>query len=383
MMTSGPSSKYAIRWFAFLLLLPLLLAPISRDAGSRAQELQDAWKFAVIGDTHGDNKGSKNETCINESVVRAIAEDIGREKPDFMLVSGDLISGWFRNGGVSFTDQYAMWKEFMQPVYRSGIKVYTIRGNHDSGPERLVLPPLPSKHEPLPGDLERLEKAYKKAFGRHMPQNGPKAEKGLTYSFVHKNAFIIGLDQYTGGQHKINQAWLDEQLAQAGTRHVIVYGHEPAFQTGLEDNLACFPKDRDLFWDSLGRAGAKAYLCGHDHFYNRASIADSKGREIRQIIEGTGGGTLKTWFGSYKDKRVRGEYHDAEHRGYLLVTVEGPRATISWKAMVGENGAIAWKTMDFFSYDNTMDTSFAKYAPKGRLGERGSLLPHPLRASPP
>ncbi|HTY63814.1 MAG TPA: hypothetical protein VMG30_16315 [Acidobacteriota bacterium] len=47
---------------------------------------------------------------------------------------------------------------------------------------------------------------------------------------------------------------------------------------------------------------------------------------------------------------MQGERHDAEHHGYLLITVEGLRATISWKAKVRENGAAAWKVLDTFAY---------------------------------
>ncbi len=31
---------------------------------------------------------------------------------------------------------------------------------------------------------------------------------------------------------------------------------------------------------------------------------------------------------------MAGEFHDEKHRGYLLVTIDGPAATIAWKAIV-------------------------------------------------
>jgi hypothetical protein len=69
---------------------------------------------------------------------------------------------------------------------------------------------------------------------------------------------------------------------------------------------------------------------------------------VRQIIAGTGGGRLRKWDGKYKNARVKGEYHNQDYHGYVLVTVEGAKANIKWKALVDE-AAGEWKIMDAFS----------------------------------
>lgn len=321
------------------------------DASGAPKADAGAWRFAVISDTQGDNKDVAGKSGLNDAVIKPLAEAIAAEKIDFLLVSGDLASGWFKNGGTGYETQYANWREAMRPVYEAGIRVYPVRGNHDDGPERIVLPPLKPELEPPPGSQARMKQAFLAAFPEaYIPGDGPAGEVRLTYSFVHKNAFVVGLDQYANGQHKVNQDWLDRKLRGASGRHVFVYGHEPAFETNHKDNLACFPEARDRFWDSLGAVGARAYFCGHDHFFNRALVRDRAGREIRQIIAGTGGGPLKAWAGAYADKRVVGEFHDEKHHGYLLVTVDGLRATIEWKAMIEDGGTAAWKTLDAFRY---------------------------------
>jgi hypothetical protein len=344
--------KQRIYALAFLLLLFSLLSTPGRGMGAPRQEPATTWKFAVISDTQDNNKEKSHKSCINDTVVQAIAADILREKPDFVLVAGDLVNGWFRNGGADYTTQYANWKKAMGPVYQAGIKVYPIRGNHDSGPERLALPPLPPHLEPPPEAPILLKKAFRNAFPEpYIPKNGPAGEEGLTYSFTHKNAFIVGLDQFTSGQHQVNQDWLDRQLAGNRSPHIFVFGHEPAFEAGHPDNLSFYPKERDRFWDSLGRAGARIYFCGHDHFYNRALIPDQAGHPIRQIIAGTGGGPLKTWSGVYKgNSRVKGEYYNGDHHGYLLVTVNGPQVTVAWKALVKPGMADVWQVLDTYLY---------------------------------
>ncbi len=332
----------------FGLSLPGLLRP---GQGNTHREYPESWKFAVVSDTQGANRESADASGINGETVRAIAADIAGENPDFILVAGDLVKGWFRNGGTAYAVQYANWKDAMLPVYRAGIPVYPIRGNHDSGPERLALPPLPANLEPPPDTEAVLMEAFRAAFPEsYIPENGPDGAKRLTYGFVHKNALVVGLDQYASGQHEVDQDWLDRQLAGSGGRHVFVYGHEPAYEAGHKDNLSFYPEKRDRFWTSLGKAGARTYFCGHDHFYDRALVPDGAGHGIRQIIAGPGGGTRKTWPGAHADEKVRGEYHDEDHYGYLLVSVEGPKATIAWKALVEESGVAAWKILDSFSY---------------------------------
>ncbi|WP_321493476.1 metallophosphoesterase [uncultured Desulfobacter sp.] len=310
------------------------------------------WTFAVVSDTQGNNKAPESHSCINDHIVHAIADDLAREHPDLVLVSGDLVNGWLKNSDTAYPVQYQNWKKAMAAVYEAGIRVYPIRGNHDSGPERLVLPPLPAHLEPPDGALDQLKKTFQKTFSEaYIPQNSPVGEQGLTYSFRHKNAFFVGLDQYSNGQHKVNQAWLDRQLRNNTHPHIFIYGHEPAFEMNHKDNLSCFQKLRDIFWDSIGQAGAVIYFCGHDHFYNRALIPDSTGHPLRQIVVSPGGGRLRTWSGRYEESnRVTREYHNEKFYGYILVTVEGLHATVRWKALTRPEDMYSWQFLDTFSY---------------------------------
>lgn len=339
--------KFFLIWL--LLTLPLLYGCIHEQ---RAQERSAPWRFVLISDTQGDNRESVGKSCINDRILQTIAEDIVKEDPDFVLVAGDLVNGWFRNGGTDYPSQFANWKSSMKPVYQAGIPVFPIRGNHESGPDRLVLPPLPAHLEPPPETPALLKQAFRNAFSEtYIPQNGPEGEEGLTYSFIRKNALIIGLDQYGSHPHKVNRYWLDRELAGNRKPHVFIYGHEPAFEVRHRDCLAFYPEDRDAFWDSIGGAGGRVYFCGHDHLYNRAVIQDKTGNPIRQVIAGTGGGYLVPWSGKYKEsERVKGEYSVVDHYGYILVTVEEMKVTIAWKALLNEERAKTWKILDSFSY---------------------------------
>ena len=332
-----------------LLVLSLLLCGCA--SGQKTQEQTLPWKFAVVADTQGNRKIESDRPYINEEVLTMIAADIVQERPEFVLVAGDLVSGWLHNGGTDYPVQFAVWKEIMGPVYDAGIKVYPVRGNHENGPERFALSPLRADLEPPEGSQEALKSAFKEAFGQDLPQNGPEGEEGFTYSFTYKNALIIGLDEYILHQHKINQAWFDEQLASKTEAHLFVYGHEPAYGVYHKDNLSFYSEDRDLFWDSIGGGGGCVYFCGHDHMYNRAAVADSSGNIIRQIIVGPGGGAPRTWSGEYPDEEgVTCEYHVENLYGYVLVIVDGSKATIQYRAITEGETEGAWKVLDTYSY---------------------------------
>ena len=330
------------RTIIFLLLASLFLA-VACGKG-------DSWKFAVISDTQGSHAV---EDCINRSILEKIAADIVAEKAKIVLVSGDLINGWIRNYGKDFPEQYGDWKTAMKPVYDANIEVYPIRGNHDDGPERLVLPPLPPERDPAPEALKRLRAAYRDAFKEYSYLSaGPDGKDGFGYSFVYRNVFFVGMDLYNGEQHRVNLKWLAGEFEANAQPHVFVYGHEPAFEVIHKDNLSYYREERDLFWDMIGNAGCKIYFCGHDHIYNRSQIADSTGNEIWQVIAGTGGGRLRKWEGEYKDAHVKGQYHNQDYHGYILVAINEGKAVIKWKALVDE-AAGKWKVLDTFSYANS------------------------------
>ena len=107
-------------------------------------------------------------------------------------------------------NQLRAWQSTMAPLFDAGVGVYPVRGNHEAD---------------VPGSTTAWSAAF---TGRYaLPANGPTGETGLTYSFTAKNALFVGLDEYVN-LHRVNQAWLDAQLAANTSPHVFVFGHERA-----------------------------------------------------------------------------------------------------------------------------------------------------------
>jgi len=307
----------------------VVLCVLAASTVARAEH----WRFIVVGDTQGSLTG------VNDLILSELVTEILHHNVDMVLFTGDLVQG-VRFGGDAFEAELWEWVDVMQPVYERGVDVYVCRGNHevkDAWNVALIetLNPRDS------GALRWLNVFGNSAYPDQMlPDNGPPGERHMTYAVEHKNALIVGLDLYAGMRHRLahslNQNWLDGVLTSNTQPHVFVFGHEPAFRTYHDDCLDAFPERRDAFWRSLERVGARAYFCGHDHYYDHAVVDDGDGdpdNNIHQIIAGTGGAYFYTWAPPYRGDNgpytVRQRYHVMQH-GYMLVDVTDLDVMVTW-----------------------------------------------------
>ncbi len=284
---------------------------------------EPSWRFIVTGDSRGGDNG------VNTEILGELACEIVKKKVDFVLFSGDLVKGY--TDQTTLESQLNTWRNTMQPVYGADIKVYAVRGNHDVGKPAGVT-------------------AWNSIFG-DMPDNGPAGEENLTYSLVHKNAFIVGVDEYVN-PHRVNQEWVDGQFTANTRLHIFVFGHEPAFKARHVDCLDDYPADRDRFWASIEKAGGRVYFCGHDHFYNHACVhgAGKRGNGTHQYIVGTAGAPLYDWSSSYGGNNSNYTVESINHAkqyGYVLVEIDGFDVTISWVERVV---AGRYKVTEVWSY---------------------------------
>ena len=291
--------KKSITAFPIIALTILLFVSISFA--------ESAWRFVVACDSRGSNNG------VNATILSELADEFVKQHPDLVIFPGDLVSG--NNPSESVMEsQFRTWRNIMKPVYDAGVAVYPCRGNHD----------------------DDNVNAWNNVFG-DLPSNGPAGQIHMTYSVVHKNALIISLDQFVN-PHRVNQPWLDDQLANNTKPHIFVFAHEPAFKVYHSGGPESYPDNRDVFWRSIADAGCRMYFCGDDHFYNHAHIDDNDGNpqnDVHQFVVGTAGAPLYDWAGvydgnntSYLPKKI---FHDKRY-GYLLVEVDGLEVTAKWMA---------------------------------------------------
>lgn len=308
------------------------------DSGDNENETAPSagsWRFVVVGDTHIPNADLLAE------MVPLFIED----KVEVVLVPGDIVQAGAGASASEFAQQLAQWKTDMKPLYDAGIGVYPVRGNHEDDAKSSV---------------ETWNEAFSDLYA--LPSNGPTDEVNLTYSFTHRNALFIGVDEYVN-IHRVNQSWLDAQLASNVARpHIFVFGHEPAFKAFHSDCLDDYVTERDTFWRSLTDAGAKLYFSGHDHFFDVARVDDGNGNDsddLYQVIVGSGGGDL---FDQYRYIGENSTYTPVgvkhlQQNGYLLVEVSGAsnvdlNVTLTFKQRtVTSSGAISYEPVYRFSYN--------------------------------
>ena len=134
--------------------------------------------FCVIGDCQ------KRGEPFNRKVLDKLIPALKSEKPAFIIIAGDLVSGY----SSKLEKQLILWRDYIvKPLNAAGIKVYPCRGNHDAS-----------------NALLKYSCDYKKAFdmwrnvfsGKYaLPGNGPEGEKDITYFVEYENilVFIFGI----------------------------------------------------------------------------------------------------------------------------------------------------------------------------------------------
>jgi predicted phosphodiesterase len=316
---------------------------------------EPSWRFIVTGDSRGDN----NNNSVNTVILGELAAEVVKKQVDFVLFSGDLVYGHVDQAAMD--SQFKTWRDTMQPVYDADIGVYAVRGNHDID---------------CPQKDTSWNNIFKDKFS--MPANGPAGEKNLTYSFRHKNAFIVGVDEYVR-LRRVNQEWLDTQFAANTEPHVFIFGHESAFEAAHEGCLDVNVASRDKFWASIKKAGGRTYFCGHDHFYNHARVDDDgdPNNDIHQYIVGTAGAPLRDWHRDYDGENsgytVKGIYYSKEY-GYCLVKIDGLDVTVTWMERVG---AGKYKAREVWSY-----TASVPFCESGKADkDTGNILESPVKTA--
>ncbi len=277
---------------------------------------------------------------VSTLVMATIATDIvaqnAKKKVDFVLFPGDMITGEEQDSN-HLSSEMDSWKSIMSPVYGAGIPIHTTRGNHEYASASTV----GARNQADPG-LATYKAHFPLTTGFLSPGG---VENGLTYSFIHKNAKFIAMDNYANrtanfsnklyapgsNSGQMVNSWVLDQVNNSNAGITFVMGHEQMWPSRSHpDCLANDPDSRDLLLHALAKHNG-TYLAGHDHMYLRGIMTNGADK-VPAFVVGAGGAGNYTYgafdvvaagYTGASTYDVRKSISDSSNPtfGYLLVTV--------------------------------------------------------------
>ena len=187
-------------------------SPARADFALRARPASGTFTFIHASDTH---VGPQSTGRLK--LLRAIVDE---RRPEFVLVTGDLVGDALRVGEQEAREQYDLYTEVMS---RFPVPVWNVPGNHENfGIERHLS--LVSPKHPLYGK------------GMYRQRLGPNH-----YSFTYGGVHFVGLDSVDiadlwddGHLDEVQLAWLKADVARLPSgMPIITFNHIP-FATALE-----------------------------------------------------------------------------------------------------------------------------------------------------
>lgn len=305
--------------------------------------LPQHFTLVVAGDGRSDPSAKpprpEDKNGINTLITKELADAVLKENARALLWTGDLVYG-DRKDRAAHKVQLEEWLKIMKPVSDAKIPIYAVRGNHEAT----------SQDSPA---------VWNEVFtGRYaLPQNGPADAKNMTYWVEMDNVLLLGIDNYAFARGTSPVNWLNQTLAAHKKPHIFAFAHEMAFYAGNhKDNLSSNARNRDDFIGALMAAGSKAYFAGHDHFYDHLIATKEGVGSIHQFVAGTAGapkygsdpnGPADPGWSISRVLHLPKENSEPIAYGYLLIEIDGPKATITFK---GRTGPGTYVPMDSWSY---------------------------------
>jgi predicted MPP superfamily phosphohydrolase len=257
-----------MRRSTFLLAVLLSLQAVSL----RAQEIilpvkPGSVRFAAIGDM-GTGEPAQYE------VARSMLQFHEKFPFTFVIMLGDNVYG-----GKSPAELQKKFEIPYQPLLDAGVQFYAALGNHDDTNER---------------------------FSKLFNMNGQQY-----CSFKKGNVHFFALDSNYLDPNQL--AWLEKELANAGSDWKICYFHHPLYSSGRTHGSS--PELRVLLEPLFLKYGVQVVFAGHDHVYER--VKPQKG--IYYFTEGASG-ELRA--GDLKKTDLTAAGYDKD-RSFLSVEISG------------------------------------------------------------
>ena len=210
-------------------------------------------------------------------LLEVLARDLALERPDHLVVSGDL-------SNVSLESEWREGLRWLASLGRSSQDVTVIPGNHDVYVPEVV----------AAGTFERMFAAYQTVRSERGERAG-STRNGYPFvrfrgplALIALNSCLATRDLGAWGAIGAEQLRAVEAMLALpevrGRRRVVVLHHPPVkLRGGEERNL----RDRVGLAEVLSRVGADLVIHGHDHRDERATLPGPNGSQIPVVGAGS------------------------------------------------------------------------------------------------
>ncbi len=255
----------------------------------------EPYRFIIYGDTRSNH----DDHALMVAAMLA-------EAPAFTVHTGDLVAN-----GENEPD-WAWFFDIEANLIRN-VPLYPALGNHEADGVRY---------------LELFE----------MPEDSSQSEN--YYAFQYATTGVVTLDLYLSpyGPGSDQYIWLENTLAawqdDPQIRLKLVVLHHGPYDSGPHASNTSVRNDLVPLFETYG---VQAVFAGHDHLYERSTV-----NGIKYVVTGGGGAPLYSTTGDWWTQYAESVLH------YVLVEVEGPRATVTARRMDGT-------VLDQFTLGATLD----------------------------
>ncbi len=226
----------------------------------------DKLRWIHLSDIHFSNGEGYEIKRMRDSIIEKLKEVFGKNKMDFVVISGDLV---YQGGSYD-----ANLKKFLDALIDvSGINIddlFIVPGNHDlkrSQTRTLLLNGMRTENfkfeketiNQLQKDFKKYNTFYSKFKGDSINYLYKVVKKGKYNIFLMNTAFTAGTDQDEGKLILEKNSFYDEikQLKDQEECINIAIGHHPisCFVSGNQKNI----------WNNFNDYNIDFYMCGHLH----------------------------------------------------------------------------------------------------------------------
>jgi hypothetical protein len=265
------------------LLVLIVVTALSAGGGSGEPSAPDgAWTFVSIPDFL--NADIAADDADWEPVLDYVLDEIEGEQPDFVVVPGDLVMGWWSTDPETIAEQgrafYGDWRERFEA---RDLVYYPVVGDHEIG------------DNPWPAEKARAVPAYKQALRDNLdvPGGGPEGGDTIAYTVQHKNLRLVALDVFEAAGDQVRVGVTGEQLEWARSslserapgEHLIVAGHVPILASARSRGSSRIRMSGGAgtpIWDAISEARADLYIAGEMH---DISVQEKDG--VMQVVHGS------------------------------------------------------------------------------------------------